>query len=99
MTEIIFRPAAAADVEDAFRRYEAQRIGLGSEFLAAVKAGVEALVAHPEINGSFTGIPDGICSNGSLMRCTIEFTLGLLLESPVCMDAETHCGGNPGVDG
>jgi hypothetical protein len=32
----IFRAAAAADFEDAYRWYENQRVGLGDEFLAAV---------------------------------------------------------------
>lgn len=44
----IFRPAAAADVEDAYRWYEAQRIGLGEEFLASVSEVKESLLANPE---------------------------------------------------
>ncbi|MGH8554810.1 MAG: type II toxin-antitoxin system RelE/ParE family toxin [Gammaproteobacteria bacterium] len=50
MTEVIFRPAAAADVEDAFHWYEAQRPGLGSDFIASVRAGLQAILANPEIN-------------------------------------------------
>ncbi len=34
----LFRPAAAADVEDAWRWYEAQRAALGDEFLNVVQA-------------------------------------------------------------
>ena len=44
----IFRPAAAADVEEAYRWYEAQQGGLGDEFLAAVSTIIESLVAYPE---------------------------------------------------
>jgi plasmid stabilization system protein ParE len=44
----IFRPDAAADVEDAYRWYENQRLGLGEEFLAAVGTVVESLAAYPE---------------------------------------------------
>ena len=44
----IFRPAAAADVEDAYRWYENQRAGLGEEFLAAVSSVVEFLLTCPE---------------------------------------------------
>jgi len=44
----IFRPAAAADVEDAYRWYEAQQAGLGDEFLAAVSTVIESLGAYPE---------------------------------------------------
>jgi|SRR5438309_6691031 len=44
----IFRPAAAADVEEAYHWYEGQRAGLGDEFLLAVTTVVESLVAYPE---------------------------------------------------
>ena len=44
----IFRPAAAADVEDAYRWYEDQRAGLGEEFLAAVSNVIESLGTFPE---------------------------------------------------
>jgi toxin ParE1/3/4 len=45
----IFRPAAAADVEDAYRWYEAQQTGLGEEFLAAVRVVIESMMANPEL--------------------------------------------------
>ena len=48
MKPLIFRPAAAADVEDAHRWYEGQRAGLGDEFLAAVDTVIESLVTYPE---------------------------------------------------
>ena len=32
MTQPVFRPSAAADVEDAFPWYESQRLGLGEDF-------------------------------------------------------------------
>ncbi len=48
MKPAIFRPAAAADVEDAYRWYEAQRVGLGGEFLAAVSTVIESLITYPE---------------------------------------------------
>lgn len=48
MKFLIFRPAAAADVEDAYRWYEHQRLGLGDEFLAAVSTVIESLVTYPE---------------------------------------------------
>jgi plasmid stabilization system protein ParE len=44
----VLRPAAAADVEDAWRWYEAQREGLGEEFLDVVGATLESIRAHPE---------------------------------------------------
>lgn len=38
MKRVVVRPAAAADIDDAYRWYEAQRSGLGEEFLAALSA-------------------------------------------------------------
>jgi len=35
---VVVRPAAASDIEDAYRWYESQRAGLGDEFLAALEA-------------------------------------------------------------
>ena len=44
----VFRPAAAADVEDAFWWYENQRDKLGEEFLGSVATCVELVLRHPE---------------------------------------------------
>jgi len=44
----IFRPAAAADIEDAFLWYEAHRDGFGDEFLETVRSALESIVRHPE---------------------------------------------------
>lgn len=43
----IVRPAASADVEDAYPWYEAQQTGLGEEFLAAADAVMKSVVANP----------------------------------------------------
>lgn len=48
MKPAIFRPAAAADVEDAWRWYEARRDGLGEEFLGVVQATLAQIEALPE---------------------------------------------------
>ena len=48
MKPAIFRPAAAADVEDAWRWYEARRDGLGEEFLGVVEATLAQIEGHPE---------------------------------------------------
>ena len=45
--ELILRPAAAADVEEAFSWYEQQRPGLGEEFLDSVDAGLREIGAYP----------------------------------------------------
>ena len=41
--DLILRPAAAADVEEAFSWYQQQRPGLGDEFLDSVTAGLRDL--------------------------------------------------------
>ena len=48
MNPPVLRPAAAADVEEAWRWYEARRVGLGDEFLDIVRASLESIRAHPE---------------------------------------------------
>ena len=48
MTQVIVRPAAAADIEDAYQWYESQRLGLGEEFLAALRLTHDRMLEHPE---------------------------------------------------
>ena len=48
MKRVIVRPAAAADIEDAYRWYESRRPGLGQEFLSALNATRDRLLEHPE---------------------------------------------------
>jgi plasmid stabilization system protein ParE len=43
----IVRPAAAADIDEAFVWYESQRRGLGHEFLAAANTLVDAIAENP----------------------------------------------------
>jgi plasmid stabilization system protein ParE len=45
---VIVRPAAAADIEDAYQWYESQQPGLGEDFLAALNAIRDRIVEHPE---------------------------------------------------
>ncbi|MHB8168101.1 MAG: type II toxin-antitoxin system RelE/ParE family toxin [Thermoleophilia bacterium] len=47
MTSSIFRPAAAADVEDAFLWYESQRSGLGDEYLDELDLVLRVIAEHP----------------------------------------------------
>ena len=47
MKEVIYRPEAAADVEEACAWYERQWVGLGAEFLASLQAAEEAVRAVP----------------------------------------------------
>lgn len=48
MTRSGFRPAASADVQAAYEWYEAQRPGLGDEFIAAVDAAMASILAFPD---------------------------------------------------
>jgi plasmid stabilization system protein ParE len=45
--DLLLRPAAAADVEEAFSWYERQRPGLGEQFLESVNAGLRDMAAYP----------------------------------------------------
>lgn len=47
MKPAIVRPAASADIEDAYRWYEAQQTGLGEKFLAAAQVVMQSVVANP----------------------------------------------------
>ena len=44
---LLIRPAAAADIDEAFVWYQRQRLGLGVEFLDAVGAALQSLAEHP----------------------------------------------------
>ena len=47
MIQLLVRPAAAADIADAFEWYERQRAGLGEEFLSAVDTALGGIAANP----------------------------------------------------
>ena len=44
---VVVRPAAAADLDEAFLWYEGQRTGLGLEFLATAQTLIDAVAQHP----------------------------------------------------
>ena len=48
MNQAIVRPAAAADIEDAYQWYESQRPGLGEDFLAALRLLRDRVLENPE---------------------------------------------------
>ena len=45
----IYRPAAAADIDRAYARYEMERKGLGEEFLAEVYATARLVLERPTV--------------------------------------------------
>jgi len=47
--QVILRPAAAADIEDAISWYEQQRPALGTQFLEAVNAALQAIAGNPRL--------------------------------------------------
>lgn len=47
--QLILRPAAAADIEDAITWYEQQSSGLGAEFLETVNVALDAIAEKPEL--------------------------------------------------
>ncbi len=48
MATYLLRPKAVADLRTAYQWYQAERSGLGEEFLDAVRAAIERAVAAPQ---------------------------------------------------
>jgi plasmid stabilization system protein ParE len=49
MRSLLIRPEAEADIEEAYRWYERQLGGLGSDFLLCVEEGLEKIQKNPEM--------------------------------------------------
>jgi len=47
LIKVVVRPAAAADIEDAFLWYEQQRPGLDADFLRTVDGALAAIQSSP----------------------------------------------------
>ena len=47
MSRVLFRPAAAAELDEAHRWYERERAGLGDEFLTAAQTLLDRLAENP----------------------------------------------------
>ena len=47
MNRVLFQPAAAAELDDAYRWYERERRGLGDEFLQASQSVIDRLAENP----------------------------------------------------
>ncbi|MBI2918507.1 MAG: type II toxin-antitoxin system RelE/ParE family toxin [Chloroflexi bacterium] len=48
MKQVVVRPAAAADIEEAYEWYERQRPGLGEDFLAALRSTLDRVASQPQ---------------------------------------------------
>jgi hypothetical protein len=57
----VLRAAAAADVEEAWLWYEAQREGLGDEFLQVVQEAIESISASTPSGARESGCTPGWC--------------------------------------
>jgi toxin ParE1/3/4 len=55
MLPIVFRRGVGRDMAAAFRWYEAQRAGLGEEFLAAARSSFQSIQSHPEMHALVHG--------------------------------------------
>ena len=49
MKPILVRPAAAADIEDAFEWYQTQRFGLGDEFRETLRSTLYQIAENPQL--------------------------------------------------
>ena len=49
IARVIVRPAAEADLLEAFAWYEQRELGLGAEFLRCVDDGLEHITRHPQM--------------------------------------------------
>ncbi len=50
MKPVLVRPAAAADIEDAYYWYESQQAGLGDEFREALRSALSLLGENPRLH-------------------------------------------------
>ena len=48
MKPVLVRPAAATDIEDTFRWYQTQRLGLDNEFREALRSTLDQVAQNPE---------------------------------------------------
>jgi hypothetical protein len=94
----IFRPAAAADVEDAYLWYQGQQAGLGGEFVAAVQTVLESITINLKSSLSFIVKLAERCCGVSRTACSTASLTIRLSWSHVCMVGEIHDGGNREVD-
>ena len=86
--KIVVRPAAAADVGNAYHWYRNKRPDLGTAFLAAVRAADARIIENPEAYPSFTGRLVESGSGGSHTPCYIACIPNVSSLSPACMVGE-----------
>ena len=97
--QCIVRPAAAADIDEAFLWYENQRPGLGHDFLAAADTLINAIAEHPLRSQSSAETPGERFCVVFPMRCTFASTTRLSSWSHACMAVATRGAGRDARDG
>jgi hypothetical protein len=90
--------AARADLADAFRWYEGQRAGLGSEFLAAVAVVFERIEENPMGYPITRGTTVAFCCGASPTASSMLLTRIWWQSRRSCTVDETRGGGKSGVD-
>ena len=90
MKQVVVRPTAAVDVEDAFSWYERQRDGLGHEFLDALRTTMDLVLLQPE---AFPVLHRN--TRRALVRRRFPYALffridGELIVLVACMHAKRH---------
>lgn len=90
---VVVRPAAAADIDDAYLWYERQSPGLGEAFLLAVDAAKQRIATNPTHFPWSIGTRDGSCFPAFLTVSTIAFTAMSFLSWRACVGAGTLGGG------
>ncbi len=47
--DLVIRPEAEADISDAYRWYEDQREGLGTDFISCIEAALDSIIQSPRL--------------------------------------------------
>jgi hypothetical protein len=74
--QVVIRPAAAADIEDAFAWYEQQRSRLGYEFLKVLDDALIAIQRAPQLHPVIhRNTPASLCERCTAARPTLHVRL------------------------
>jgi hypothetical protein len=94
----IIRPAAAAEIDEAYLWYESRRSGLGEEFLADVNQTLDRVREMPELYAVVKRDTCRAISSGFRIRYCTGSSRVKWLSSPAFTPGEIHVGGRTGRD-
>ncbi len=89
-------PEASAELEDAARWYERERVGLGVDFVHAVDAALEQIARWPQIGRPVSGVPDDIPARQWRVRRFPYHVVYLEWENAIRILAFAHDRREPG---